>query len=298
MNDSKLTVGVVIPTFNRREYLRTLLNQIKAQILKDIKLFIVVVVDGSTDGTLEMLARDFPDVFIVKGFGDWWYTKSINMGIKKALQLKTDFILALNDDIELDDNYLSNILNASLSLNQSCIMGSISVTADKQKRITFSGVKKIIWWRAKSLKYHSAMTPYGSGNLTGIHKSQVLPGRGMLISKTIIEAIGLFEEKLPQYGSDDEYCLRAAKKGYEVFICWDALLFSHYKLTAASTAFMKPSLTKFAKSFFNKYSKNFWYKTAFIHWHYGKRIMLPLTMIIIILAHVNSLLKYRVQAND
>lgn len=298
MSENKINIGIVIPTFNRLQYVRSLLNQLKSQSTNAISLFLIVIVDGSTDGTFEMLDSDFPDVEVVRGSGNWWYTKSINMGIKRALTLNVDFVLALNDDIEIGKNYLSNILNASLSVNKPCIMGSISVTSDKEKRILFSGVRKIIWWRAKSLKYHPAMSIYKPNYTTGIHRSEVLPGRGMLISKGIIDRIGLFEEKLPQYGSDDEYCLRAAKHAYDVFVCWDALLFSHYKMTATSSAFMKPSIIEFTKSFFNKYSKNFWYKTAFIHWNYGKRITLPLTIVIIILANINSLLKYKLRSAD
>jgi GT2 family glycosyltransferase len=77
-------IGAIIPTFNRAASLKTILACLKQQTLSVIP---IVVVDGSTDGTLEMLAADFPSAIVVRGDGNWWYTRSINEGIKKARQL-------------------------------------------------------------------------------------------------------------------------------------------------------------------------------------------------------------------
>ena len=71
-------LSIVIPTFNRKQPLSILLNQFKGQKITGIEYKIVVVVDGSTDGTLEMLSSEFPEVFVVKGSGNWWFTKSMN----------------------------------------------------------------------------------------------------------------------------------------------------------------------------------------------------------------------------
>ena len=73
-----MKIAAIIPTFNRKDYLKVLLSQLQNQNKERFTLEIIVVVDGSTDGTLEMLENEFPEVHIVKGTGDWWYTKSMN----------------------------------------------------------------------------------------------------------------------------------------------------------------------------------------------------------------------------
>src|SRR5580698_9586336 len=114
-NEQPIRIGAIIPTFNRAGSLRNILTCLKEQVFHDhtvslpvsplpvslppVSILPIAVVDGSTDGTLEMLAREFPDTAIVHGDGNWWYTRSINEGIKKARQLDCNFILTLNDDI-------------------------------------------------------------------------------------------------------------------------------------------------------------------------------------------------------
>ncbi len=95
-----IKIGAVIPTFNRAASLRTILTCLQTQShTTSITTIPIIVVDGSTDGTLEMLATEFPTAVIVRGDGNWWYTRSINEGIKKARELDCNYILTLNDDL-------------------------------------------------------------------------------------------------------------------------------------------------------------------------------------------------------
>ena len=59
-------IVIVIPTFNRREYIQKLLSQIAAQEIENVDVRTVVVVDGSTDGTSEMIRSEFPAVHVVE----------------------------------------------------------------------------------------------------------------------------------------------------------------------------------------------------------------------------------------
>ena len=65
-----LKLGVIIPTFNRKSYLKAVLTQLLSQKKNaSVEVIPVVVVDGSTDGTYEMLDAEFPTVHVVKGSG-------------------------------------------------------------------------------------------------------------------------------------------------------------------------------------------------------------------------------------
>jgi len=281
-------IGIIIPTFNRKDCLHTLLTMIQQQQHDGFTFFTIIANDGSSDGTSEMLATDFPDVIEVKGSGNWWYTQSINEGLQEFMKHDADYALTLNDDIELKNDYLQHIFDASQQFDQPILMGSVSVTSDAPNRITFSGIKKIVWWRSKHQYYHTPFQEVNWKALTGIHPSVVLPGRGILIDRRILEIIGPFEKKLIQYGSDDEFCLRAAKKGFGVYVCWDAVIYSHYKMTSAVTNYLKPTFKQVMKGYFNHYSRNYWFKDAFIHFHYGNKLAFPLTMGILLLGNLKS----------
>ena len=288
-------IVTVIPTHNRKECLKGVLTDLSSQHFNSPipERQIVVVVDGSTDGTLEMLYQDFPEVAVVQGSGHWWYTKSMNMGFNRALKYNPDLMLALNDDIRLPSNYFQNILSEYKSMNRNCIIGSVSISCSRPHRITFAGVKQIIWWRYKQKNYTvNDLKPFGLSNIP-LRPSVVLPGRGMLIPAGVLKQLNLFDEQLPQYGSDDDFCLRASKSGIPVYISYQARVFSKDELTAIGNPSRKASISAFALSFFNRYSPRYLPKTFKMVIRHGNVFLFPVTLVIVILGSFKAYLKSR-----
>ncbi len=286
---------IVIPTFNRCHLLRKTLTQLvqQASEFNDIDTSIVVVNDGCTDETASMVSKEFAQVVQITTRGNLWYTKSINVGFAEALNLKADLVLTLNDDIELKTDYLRQLTNAAAKYSEPTIIGSTSLTYDKPHRVTFSGVKKIDWWRFKQTNYHGYLEQIREGSISGERESVLLPGRGMLIDARILKKIGFFEPKLVQYASDDEFCYRATSSGYKVYVSWDAIIYSHHELTGAGAVHLKPTFLKFLNGFFNPYTKNYWKKHCFIIWNYGIKPLFPLTITMVLLGEFYSFLKYK-----
>jgi len=83
----------VIPTFNRKDCVKNVLEDIEKQEKGDYEISTIMVVDGSNDGTSEMIKADFPKVHCVFGKGNWWYTRSMNEGFQLANKLEALFIL-------------------------------------------------------------------------------------------------------------------------------------------------------------------------------------------------------------
>lgn len=76
-------ISIVIPVFNRKEYTRECLLSLKDQT--DQRFKVIIVDDGSTDGTEDMLREEFPEVEVLKGSGSLFWTAGVNMGIRHAL---------------------------------------------------------------------------------------------------------------------------------------------------------------------------------------------------------------------
>ena len=283
-------ISIIIPTFNRKFFLKNLLSQLDEQIKKinNFKFKIIVINDGCSDGTAEMINEQFPKINQIFSVGDIWYTGCINLGLKFSKKLNPDYILTLNDDINLKSKYLESILGSALKFNIPIIMGSTSLTNSKPNLITFSGVKEVVWWRYKEIKYHKYLQFPNFKELKGEMPSVVLPGRGMLIDIRIINKIGFFNSSLVQYGSDDEFCLRASKFGYGVYISWNSIIYSYQNLTGTGTPQLKERLSVYLKSFFNKYSRNYYKKYFYICWNYGNKLLFPFTIIIIYFGEIKS----------
>ncbi len=99
---------IVIPVDNRKEFTHQCLLSLYNQTNKNF--FVVVINDGSTDGTGKMIKDKFPDIILINGDGNLWWTKAINIGIKYALKYNAKYILTLNDDTVLKEDYIEKMI--------------------------------------------------------------------------------------------------------------------------------------------------------------------------------------------
>lgn len=260
-------LAIIIPTFNRKTYLYNILIDFKNQDYINCYK-VIVVVDGSNDGTIEMLKLDFPNVSIVEGNGNWWWTKSINEGLKYALKNKFSEFLLMNDDTSVETFFLTNLLKLYNSNSNRGVLGAISITKEVPFRIFYSGTKRVNWFFAKHYKYHKLFEKYNN-TISGIHKTVFIPGRGMLFDLNVLNEIGyLNEEQFPQYYSDFDFSYSAYKKGIPTNISWDTPIYSHVELTAKGNN-TDTSFVEFIMSFFEKMSPNNLKKTFIFYSKHG-----------------------------
>ncbi|WP_234734039.1 glycosyltransferase family 2 protein [Tellurirhabdus bombi] len=290
------SIAVIIPTFNRKRLLQTLLDQLLQQQAGAFLLEIIVVVDGSTDGTTDLLQQQFPTVHTIQGSGNWWFTRCVNEGIRFAqARLKSSFVLILNDDSEIAPDYLLKLTQAHAQVAPDAIMGSLSVSLEQPHRITFSGTKKTVRWLMKTIPYTPPFEAYEAALFSGHYPTESLNGRGTLVPMSVFDRIGLLDERrFPQYGSDDDLALTATKAGIPVYISWDAVVFDPVSLTAAGTVYLKPSLSVFLNSFFSLYSVNSLRKTVYFYQKHGLPVVWPFGVLLSIVATWRAYLwKYR-----
>ncbi|HET6225849.1 MAG TPA: glycosyltransferase [Bacteroidia bacterium] len=297
---NSIDLCIVIPTFNRKKQLSALLHQFQQQKVKDIQFKIVVVVDGSTDGTYEILATEFPDVHVVKGSGNWWFTKSMNEGCKYAVEkLHSKLILMINDDVQISEHYLQSFINNYNTCGPNSVIGSCSYSAATPHVITFSGLKSKDIWKFKTYKYIESYTRKEPGELTGVAPSVTLPTRGLLISSQLLKEINYMDEiHFPQYASDHDVVYRAAEKGAMIFVSYDAYLLEHMELTSGGNARLAKSLGHFLKNIFtNKYSSNYFFKDVRMTWRHWPKLLFPYYVIRILLAIPYIYIKYKFVIN-
>lgn len=225
-------IYVVIPVFNRLHFTEACVQSLISQTYQQFK--IIVVDDGSTDGTAAYLNSNFPEVLVVQGDGNMWWTGATNAGVKAAINLSTsatDFILTLNNDLVVKEDYLESLLALAYK-HPKALIGSVSVNINEPEKIHFAGTK----WNSKTAKYKPVLAGTLSysqlKNKTEEIETDLLPGRGILIPIKLFQEIGLYDIKMfPHYMADEDFSLRAKAAGYKLLLSTKAAVCNHVSAT-------------------------------------------------------------------
>ncbi|MFD2570788.1 glycosyltransferase family 2 protein [Spirosoma soli] len=263
-------VYIVIPVFNRYHYTRECLLSLFSQSYNHFK--IVVVDHGSTDRTKELIKKEFPNVVLLEGDDKMWWAAATNVGVDYALENKADFILTLNNDLIVKEDYLSSLIS-SAGIHSKSVLGSVSVDINNSDRVAFAGIK----WNQWLAKYSSAIPLPSSYNKVKenykLIDTDLLPGRGSLFPSSVFKELGLFNEKrFPHYMADEELSLRARRAGYQLYINAKSVVYSYIDDTALNTVHKnKKSFRYLLDNFVLLKSPN----NLRIRWHWAQNTKWP-----------------------
>lgn len=251
---NNVTVYIVFPVYNRIEETKRFLTSLACQTVDNYQL--VICDDGSTDGTREYLANNWPEVVVLEGNGQLWWTAGINRCIEYVLSRcdQNDYILTLNNDALLPSNYLEQKLDRIRDYPDS-IIGSLCVYADNPNVIETSGY--IMNDDKCSIARLTKPGEMRSERHTGLVEVTHLPGKGVLLPVKVFKEIGLYDEaRFPQYHADTDLVLRARKKGHRVFVDFDSVILSEVNTNNMVLPTQEITLKGIVKTFIGPYSMN------------------------------------------
>ena len=136
----KLKTALVIPVFNRRETTLQGLQSLSRIDTENLDVKIFVVDDGSTDGTSEAVAKNFPEVVLIKGDGSLHYAGGTNRGIEAALKWKPVYIVTMNDDSVFHEQFLQRLVKTEQE-NPRTIVGALLLLWNEPHKVFQVGQK-------------------------------------------------------------------------------------------------------------------------------------------------------------
>lgn len=209
MKDPPL-VALVVPVHNNKEDTREFLESLKQLTYPYYKT--IIIDDGSTDGTEEMIKEEYPEVILLKGDGNLWSSGATNMGIEKAIDIEAKYVLIVDNDTVVASEFISALVDTAEKNPNSIISPKVYYHHDT-KRIQSAGWK----WDWLKLNY----TRSGNGQIDqGQYDAQcdiVCATMGTFVNIAVFKDIGMMDTKdLPMYGADQDFTLRARKREYRI----------------------------------------------------------------------------------
>lgn len=224
-----MAVHVLIPVHNKIGITLACLEALSRQTYGQMAT--VIVDDGSTDGTTPKVNEEYPDVTVLHGDGNLWWTGAMKLGVEHVLAKAQpdDFILSLNNDTLFDENYVATLVEVSAE-NGRAIVGSFCREATTGDVIDAGSRKN---WQDGTLTTTldilddalDTLYPFRVNNeeipletclqeLGVLRGFDYLYGRGTLIPVEVFEKVGNFDAKnFPHYGGDTEFFHRARTRG-------------------------------------------------------------------------------------
>jgi len=213
MSEKKIRLEIVTPVHNRRNITLQCLKSISRINSEGLDIHTIIVDDGSTDGTSEAIREQFPEVEIVQGDGNLWFTEGTNVGVRAALKHQPDYVLTINDDQVFDENAIKFMVETAEKYPRS-IVGSLLLlwdTPHKLFQVAPRWETRLGCWRHW---YHQTVWTIPQKPW----EVDLIVGNCVLVPAAAIKEQGLMNsERYPNFG-DCEYTPRLKRSGWRLLI--------------------------------------------------------------------------------
>jgi biofilm PGA synthesis N-glycosyltransferase PgaC len=202
-------VAVLIVTYNGRDDLRECLASVKRQRYTNYK--IVVVDNDSVDGSADAVRAEYPEAEVLRLPTNEGLAAGFNAGIARALELGCRYVLNLNDDVVIANDFLEHAVGVAASEPRAASVTGPVFYYDEPERLWYAG-SKILWWLGKT--YHIGRRVIWGPAFREPLRLEYSSGAAALYSAAALRAVGGWDEEYFLVFEDADWCVRACRAGW------------------------------------------------------------------------------------
>ncbi len=262
-------ISIVILNFNTRDLTRTCVATVLASRITPYTMEVIVCDNGSTDGSIEMLKKEFPTVRLIQNKKNIGFAAGNNPGIRAS---RGRYVLLLNSDTEVPPTTLATMVsfmdNHPEAGASTCKLLLPDGTMDPACHRGFptpwaaftylTRLEKIFPKTRLFGQYHQ-----GYKDLATIHEVDCIVGAFFLVRREAMKEVGLLDEEYFMYGEDIDWAYRMRAKGWKIYFNPSVTILHKKKQSGRSNAKRDRRIT--TEVYFHRYNWLFYKK------HFAKK---------------------------
>jgi GT2 family glycosyltransferase len=219
-------VAIIVLNWRQVEDTLACLQSLRAL---DYPCYDVIVVDnGSADDSAKRIRECFADVILIENSTNLGFAGGNNVGIQHALRNGAEFVMLLNSDTEVTPGLLSGLVAAAEADSRIGMLGP---------KILYHDQANIIWSAGGTLsRYgepgHRRVNEPDECVVEAVQDVDYVTGCAILVKSTVIQRIGLLDERFFIYFEEAEWCTRAKRAGFRVVYVPQASMWHKIRMDA------------------------------------------------------------------
>ncbi len=204
-------VSIIVLNWNGFEDTVECIGSLKKQIYPNYK--IVIVDNGSTDGSEELLKKEFPELTIIQTGANSGYAGGMNAGIRHVLASRAEYTILLNNDTTVAPDFAVELVKAAREEKTAGLLSSKIYFYDRPEVLWYAGASfnTLLGWGR-----HRGYDQLDDGRFDAVEETQRACGCSMMVTREFCERVGLLNEEFFCYFEDVDWGLRATKNGFKV----------------------------------------------------------------------------------
>lgn len=210
-----MSVTIVIPNYNGREYLQECLDSLRLQSYKDFK--VIVVDNGSTDGSQKEICETYPEVELIENEENYGFSVAVNQGIQAA---DTEFVILLNNDAMCEYDFVESLVKGIQKSSKIFSCGARMIQYHDREKLDNTGDFYTIFGWAYQRGLDESVKKYKrAGRIFSACAGAAIYRRA------VFDEIGLFDPNHFAYLEDVDIGFRANIYGYRNYYIPKAIVY-------------------------------------------------------------------------
>jgi len=207
-------VAVVILNWNSGDDILRCISKLIESTYKSIE--VVVVDNGSIDGSSGDIRVRFPHIHFINNSSNYGFARGSNQGIRWALEHRFPYVLLLNADARLHSAAISELLRVATSEDDivvACPKMYLGEEGNGSQRLWFAYGTVTLW---AGIFHNPAFNHLDSATWSHSIDMEYASGCCMLIPTSILDRVGMLDESFFAYCEDIDFSLRIRKAGFRL----------------------------------------------------------------------------------